>query len=57
MWAASAACLGRGARALDRARAAFREERDPDPLLGQAREAVGVETVERALAAHRGRLV
>jgi hypothetical protein len=53
-WAASAACLGQGV--LERARAAFREERDLDPLLGQAREAVGVEAVERALAAHAGRV-
>jgi hypothetical protein len=54
VWAASAACLGRGV--LEHARAAFRGERNPKTLLAQAREAAGAETVERALAAHAGRV-
>jgi hypothetical protein len=53
-WAASASCLGAGV--LDGARAAFREEGDPERLLERAREAVGLAPVERALAAHASRV-
>jgi hypothetical protein len=54
VWAATAALLGRGR--LEEARAALRDRADPGPLLALAREAAGVEAVERALAAHDGRL-
>ena len=53
-WAASASCLGAGA--LDDARAAFREEGDPEPLLERAREAAGAPAIDRALALHRTRV-
>jgi hypothetical protein len=53
-WAASAALLGRGR--LDHARAALRERADPGPLATLARDAVGGDALERALAAHRSRL-
>jgi hypothetical protein len=53
-WAASAALLGSGRLAA--ARDALRLERDAAPLERLAREAVGDEAVERALAAHAGRV-
>jgi hypothetical protein len=53
-WAATVALLGR--EALDDAREALRERRDPDPLAGLACAAAGDEAVEHALAAHAGRL-
>ena len=53
-WAASAALLGLGR--LGAAREALRLGGDPDPLLGLAYEAAGEEAVDRALAAHRGRV-
>ena len=55
LWAATAALLGtRGA--LDRPRAALRLRGDAGPLDAAARAAAGDEAVERALAAHAGRL-
>ena len=51
LWAASAALLGAGPR-LDEARAALRLRGDPAPLEAAAREAVGDEAVEEALAVH-----
>lgn len=51
LWAASAALLGTGSR-LDDARAALRLRGDPAPLEAAAREAVGDEAVDEALAAH-----
>jgi hypothetical protein len=54
IWAASAALLGVGA--LGEARAALRDEGDPEPLLALARAHAGDEAVERALAAHARRL-
>lgn len=51
LWAASAALLGAGSR-LDEARAALRLRGDPAPLEVAAREAVGDEAVDEALAAH-----
>jgi hypothetical protein len=53
-WAASAALLGTGT--LIGARAALREEGDPEPLLALARGHAGPEPVDRALAAHDRRL-
>jgi hypothetical protein len=53
-WAASAALLG--AEALDAARAALRDGGDPAPLEALARDAAGDEAVDRALAAHAGRV-
>ena len=53
-WAASAALLGRGR--LAPAREALRLGGDPDPLLGLAYETAGEDAVDRALAAHRGRV-
>jgi hypothetical protein len=53
-WVATASCLGAGD--LDDARAAFRNHRDPEPLLARAREAAGVGAVEDALGAHRARV-
>jgi hypothetical protein len=53
-WAASAALLGDGA--LDDARRSLRERGDAAPLEALAREAAGDEAVERALAAHSGRV-
>jgi hypothetical protein len=49
-WAATAALLGRGA--LEDARAALRDEGDPEPLAALARTAAGDEEVAAALAAH-----
>ena len=49
-WAATAALLGRGG--LDEARAALRDDGDPEPLLALAREAAGRERVEGSLGAH-----
>jgi hypothetical protein len=53
-WAASAALLGTDA--LEDARAALRASGDPAPLEQLARAAAGDEAVERALAAHAGRV-
>jgi len=53
-WAASAALLG--ADVLAEARAALRDGGDPAPLESLAREAVGDAAVDRALAAHAGRV-
>jgi hypothetical protein len=53
-WAATAALLGRDA--LDDAREALRERRDPGLLERAARAAAGDDAVERALTAHRGRV-
>ena len=53
-WAASAALLGAGA--LEAARDALRLDGDPEPLARLARDAAGDAEVERALAAHRGRV-
>ena len=55
LWAASAALLGAGAE-LDEARAALRLHGDPAPLEAAARAAAGDKAVDRALAAHRGRV-
>ena len=49
-WAATAAYLGRGG--LGEARAAFRDDRDPGPLGEAARDRVGPERLEAALARH-----
>jgi hypothetical protein len=54
VWAASAALLG--ADALGEARAALREHGEPAELERAARGAAGDEAVERALAAHAGRV-
>jgi hypothetical protein len=53
-WAATAALLGSGR--LAGPRAALRDGGDPEPLETLARESVGDEAVERALAAHAGRV-
>jgi hypothetical protein len=53
-WAASAALLGAGS--LAEPRASLREHGDPAALERAAREAAGDEAVERALAAHAGRV-
>jgi hypothetical protein len=54
LWAATAARLGEGG--LDEARAALRLRGDASALDATARAARGNETVERALAAHAGRV-
>jgi hypothetical protein len=54
LWAATAALLGSGA--LDEPRVALRLRGDSGPLEAAARGAAGDEAVERALAAHDGRL-
>jgi hypothetical protein len=54
-WAATAAHLGRGG--IDRARTALRERGDPAPLAEAARAAAGDAAVDRALAAHAGRIL
>ena len=53
-WAATTALLGSGA--LDEARSALRDDRDPGPLERLARDAAGDAAVDRALAAHALRL-
>jgi hypothetical protein len=53
-WAATAALLGRGE--LEPARAALRDDEDPEKLLGLAEASAGREPVARALEAHRERL-
>lgn len=55
LWAATAALLGAG-RALDEPRAALRLHGDASGLERAARTARGDEPVERALAAHAGRV-
>ena len=55
LWAATASLLGAGSE-LDRPRAALRLRRDAEPLASAARAAAGDEAVERALAAHAGRV-
>jgi hypothetical protein len=55
LWAATASLLGAGAE-LDRPRAALRLHGDAAPLDASARAAAGDEAVDRALAAHAGRL-
>jgi hypothetical protein len=54
LWAATAALLAAGR--LDGARAALRMRGDAAPLEALAREAVGDDDVDSALAAHRARL-
>jgi hypothetical protein len=54
LWAATAALLGRGA--LDAPRTALRLHADPGPLESAARAAGGDAAVDRALAAHAGRV-
>ena len=54
LWAATAALLG--ARSLDAPRAALRLHADPAKLDAAARAAAGDAAVERALAAHAGRV-
>jgi hypothetical protein len=54
LWAATAALLGR--RTLDEPRAALRLRGDPAPLESAARSHAGDEAVDRALAAHAGRV-
>jgi hypothetical protein len=54
-WAATAALLDCGA--LDEARRAMRDERDPGPLERVARGVAGDEAVDLALAAHARRVV
>jgi hypothetical protein len=54
VWAATAALLGEGE--LEAARAALRDGEGSGPLLDLARTAAGAEPVERALAAHAGRV-
>jgi hypothetical protein len=53
-WAATAALLARDA--LDGARSALRERRDPEPLERLARSVADDDDVDRALAAHAARL-
>ncbi len=55
LWAATASLLGAGSE-LDQPRAALRLRRDAEPLASAARAAAGDEAVERALAAHAGRV-
>jgi hypothetical protein len=50
VWAATSALLGQGV--LEQARSALRDGGDPGPLFELARESVGLDAVERALAAH-----
>jgi hypothetical protein len=52
-WAATAACLGRGA--LDPGRTSLRLDNDPGPLERLARESAGDAAVEQALEVHRAR--
>ena len=47
VWAASVALLGQGV---------LKETDDPETLVARAKEAAGEEPVERALAAHLGRV-
>jgi len=54
LWAATAALLGRGG--LDEARSALRLRGDPTALEAAARAARGDEAIDRALAAHAGRV-
>jgi hypothetical protein len=54
LWAATAACLGRGE--LGEPRAALRLRGDGRPLDAVARAACGDDAVDRALAAHAGRV-
>lgn len=54
-WAATAALLGSNDGLAD-ARAALRDRADAAGLAALARAAAGADAVERALAAHRGRL-
>jgi hypothetical protein len=54
-WAATSALLG--GSGLDAARASLRDERDPAPLERLARATAGDASVDRALFAHRARLV
>ena len=54
VWAATSACLGRGA--LDDARSSLRLDNDPGPLERRARELAGDAAVNAALSAHRERL-
>ena len=54
LWAATAALLGR--RELDTPRTALRLHADPVPLEAAARAAAGDAAVDRALAAHAGRV-
>jgi hypothetical protein len=54
LWAATAALLGR--RELDGPRTALRLHADPEPLEAAARAAAGDAGVDRALAAHAGRV-
>jgi hypothetical protein len=53
-WAATAALLGRGG--LDDARAALRDDGNPQALAEAARAAAGAERVEQALRTHRSRV-
>jgi hypothetical protein len=55
-WAATAVMLGRD-EGLAEARAALRDRRDAGAFAALARESAGSEAVERALAAHRARLL
>jgi len=55
LWAATASLLG-AADGLDRPRAALRLRGDAGPLDAAARAAAGGEAVDRALAAHDGRV-
>jgi hypothetical protein len=54
LWAATAALLGHGA--LDAPRTALRLRADPGPLDAAARGAAGDAAVDKALAAHAGRV-
>jgi len=53
-WAGTAALLGRGG--LDDARAALRDDGNPQALAEAARAAAGAERVEQALRTHRSRV-
>jgi hypothetical protein len=55
-WAATAALLADGTGTLAQARDALRLDGDPAPLAEVARAAAGAEALERALAAHAGRV-
>jgi hypothetical protein len=54
LWAATATALGRGE--LDGCRSSLRLDNDPNPFELLARTKAGDAAVDRALAAHRGRL-
>jgi hypothetical protein len=54
VWAATASLLGQAK--LEAARSSLRMDSDPGPLERLARSHAGDEAVDRALAAHRGRL-